>query len=69
MEIGKWLVFAFLAGAVIVGFKTRSLKWYEFVVSGLFVLLLDALVFNGQISAWVGQIGANVRDAAALGGR
>ncbi len=69
MEIGKWIVFAFLAGAVIVGFKTRTLKWYEFVVSGLFVLLLDALIFDAQISTWVGELGANVRDAAALRGR
>jgi hypothetical protein len=64
MEVGKWIVFAFLAGAVLVGFRTRTLKWYEFAVSGLFLILLDGLVFNGQIAAWVGQLGSNVKSAA-----
>lgn len=64
MEVGKWIALAFLAGAVLVGFRTRTLKWYEFVVSGLFVLLLDGLVFGGQISDWIGQLGANVKETA-----
>jgi hypothetical protein len=64
MEAGKWIMFAFLLGAVGVGFKTRTLKWYEFAVSGLFLVLLDGLVFDGQISRWVGQLGTNVQQAA-----
>ncbi|GGP92261.1 hypothetical protein BKA00_000440 [Actinomadura coerulea] len=64
MEVGKWIVFAFLTGVVIVGFKTRSLKGWEFAASGAFVLLLDQLVFKGQISSWLGNLGSNVRGAA-----
>jgi len=64
MEVGKWIVFAFLTGVVIVGFKTRSLKGWEFAASGAFVLLLDQLVFKGQISTWLGNLGSNVRGAA-----
>ncbi|MEV4161434.1 hypothetical protein [Nonomuraea dietziae] len=60
MEAGKWIIFAALAGAVLVGFKTRQLKSYEFVVCGLFVLLLDGLVFKGQISRWIGDLGASL---------
>jgi hypothetical protein len=62
---GQWIVFAFLAGAVGVGFKTRTLKWYEFAVSGLFLLLLDALIFDGQIVAWLGQLGRSAQSVAA----
>jgi hypothetical protein len=65
MEAGKWIVFAFLLGCVLVGFKTRQLKWYEFAVSGLFLVLLDGLVFRGEISRWVGQLGSNLQGAAA----
>lgn len=64
MEAGKWIVFAALAGAVFVGFKSRQLKSYEFVVCGLFVLLLDGLVFKGQITKWVGDLGSNLPDVA-----
>ncbi|WP_433467039.1 hypothetical protein [Spirillospora sp. CA-128828] len=64
MEVGKWIVFAFLSGVVIVGFKTRSLKGWEFFASGAFVLLLDQLVFKGQISTWLGNLGSNVKGAA-----
>lgn len=64
MEVGKWIVFAFLTGVVIVGFKTRSLKGWEFAASGAFVLLLDQLVFKGQISTWLGNLGSNVKGAA-----
>ncbi|MFB9890455.1 hypothetical protein [Planobispora takensis] len=64
MEAGKWIIFAALAGAVFVGFKSRQLKMYEFFVCGLFVLLLDGLVFNGQISKWVGDLGSNIPDVA-----
>ncbi|GIH89906.1 hypothetical protein Psi01_05360 [Planobispora siamensis] len=64
MEAGKWIIFAALAGAVFVGFKSRQLKMYEFFVCGLFVLLLDGLIFNGQISKWVGDLGNNIPDVA-----
>ncbi|MBB5085049.1 hypothetical protein [Nonomuraea endophytica] len=64
MEAGKWIIFAALAGAVLVGFKSRQLKTYEFIVCGLFVLLLDGLVFNGQISKWVGDLGSNLPEVA-----
>ncbi|MFI6325104.1 hypothetical protein ACIBG8_46840 [Nonomuraea sp. NPDC050556] len=64
MEAGKWIIFAALAGAVFVGFKSRQLKSYEFVVCGLFVLLLDGLVFKGQITKWVGDLGSNLPDVA-----
>ena len=67
MEIGKWTVFAFLAGAVLVGFKSRQLKIYEFVVCGAFMLLLDGLVFHGQIASWIGQLGATAKSAATHG--
>lgn len=63
-EVGKWIVFAGLCGAVFVGFKTRTLRWYEFLVCGLFVLLADALVFHGTIVDWVGQIGSTAQNAA-----
>lgn len=64
MEVGKWIVFAFLTGVVFVGFKTRSLKGWEFAASGAFMVLLDGLVFHGQISSWLGNLGSNVRGAA-----
>lgn len=64
---GMWIAFAFVAGMVLIGFKSRQLKWYEFIVSGIFVLLLDRLVFSGQISAWVGQIGSKAQGAAGHG--
>jgi hypothetical protein len=65
--VGMWIAFAFVAGMVLIGFKSRQLKWYEFIVSGLFVLLLDKLVFDGQISAWVGQLGSKAQGAASHG--
>jgi hypothetical protein len=64
METGKWIVLAFLAGVILIGFKTRSLKTWEFIASGAFMLLLDGLVFHGQISNWLGQLGSNVKGAA-----
>ncbi|GAA2124483.1 hypothetical protein [Actinomadura napierensis] len=64
MEVGKWIVFAFLTGVIVVGFKTRSLKTWEFISCGAFMLLLDGLVFHGQISTWLGHLGSNVRGAA-----
>lgn len=66
-HVGMWIAFAFVAGMVLIGFKSRQLKWYEFIVSGLFLLLLDRLVFHGQISAWVGQIGSKAQGAASHG--
>ncbi|WP_329258728.1 hypothetical protein OG417_21305 [Actinoallomurus sp. NBC_01490] len=63
--VGMWIAFAFVAGMVLIGFKSRQLKWYEFIVSGVFVLLLDRLVFHGQISSWVGQLGSTAQGAAA----
>ncbi|MGH3377644.1 MAG: hypothetical protein ACRDS0_03780 [Pseudonocardiaceae bacterium] len=65
--VGMWIAFAFVAGMVLIGFKSRQLKWYEFIVSGIFVLLLDRLVFSGQISSWVGQIGSKAQGAAGHG--
>lgn len=67
METGKWIVMAFLTGVIVIGFRTRSLKSWEFISSGLFVLLLDQLVFHGQISSWVGNLGSNVKGAAGHG--
>ncbi|QKG27305.1 hypothetical protein [Actinomadura verrucosospora] len=64
MEVGKWIVFAFLTGVIVVGFKTRSLKTWEFISCGAFMLLLDGLVFHGQISTWLGHLGSNVKGAA-----
>jgi hypothetical protein len=64
MEVGKWVVFAFLSGVILIAFKTRSLKSWEFAASGAFMVLLDGLVFHGQISTWLGHLGSNVKGAA-----
>src|SRR5262249_37389052 len=65
--VGMWIAFAFAAGMVLVGFKSRQLKWYEFIVSCVFALLLDRLVFGGQIGTWIGHLGSKAQGAAGHG--
>src|SRR4051794_9492917 len=66
MEIGKWIVFAFLCGAVLVGFRSRQLKAYEFLICGAFAILADGLVFHGAVSQWIGELGAQAKNAVSL---
>jgi len=67
VQTGMWVAFALLAGLVVAGFKYKELKWYEFIVSGLCVALLDGLVFKGAIVNWIGTVGVGVQNAVPEG--